>query len=132
MGVPSASLRRTFVDGNSSMARCFRTVSLCFVAALAAAHPAAAVESLPMPAKHYAELCRQSGGAISINLNGSFGTAACQWPEQGKTACKVDADQVNACAIQCESPACLKANPDRFNPAWPVAGGPGSAPAPAN
>jgi hypothetical protein len=114
-----------------AVARGFGTTGFCFIAALAAAHPAVAAESLPMPARHYAELCRQSGGAISINLTGSFGTAQCQWPDQGETACKVDANEVNACAIQCESPACLKANPDRFNPAWPLAGGP-DAPAAAN
>jgi hypothetical protein len=131
--VRSASLRRTFGGGTLDMAAALRfgTVGLCFVTALAAARLALAAESLPMPARHYAELCRQSGGGISINLNGSFGTAECQWPDQGKTECKVDADQVNACAIQCESPVCLKANPDRFNPSWPLAGGPG-APAPGN
>jgi len=109
-----------------------KTVAFCFIAALAATHPAVAVESLPMPAKHYAELCRQSGGGISINLTGSFGTAQCQWPDQGETECKVAANEVDACAIQCESPACLKANPDRFNPSWPLAGGPDSTPAQAN
>jgi hypothetical protein len=131
--VPSANLRHTLVGGNLSMATAlrFRTVGFCFFAALATAHPAVAAESLPMPAKHYAELCRQSGGGIGINLNGSFGTAQCQWPNEGKTECKVSADEVNACAILCESPACLKANPDRFNPRWPLAGGP-SAPAQAN
>jgi hypothetical protein len=106
----------------------FRTAGICFaVVALAAAHPVRAVDSLPMPAKHYAELCRQSGGVITLGLNGAFGTAQCLWPNEGKTACKVSADEVNACAILCESPACLKANPDRFNPSWPLAGGPQSA-----
>src|SRR5215813_13932672 len=98
-----------------------RTVGLCFIAALGAPDPAIAAESLPMPAKHYAELCQQSGGGISISLNGAFGTAQCLWPEVGKTECNVSANEVNACAILCESPACLKANPDRFNPNWPLA-----------
>jgi hypothetical protein len=127
--VPLANLQATFVGGNLSMAMLrFRTVGFCLLAALATAHPAAAAENLPMPAKHYAELCRQSGGGISASLNGTFGTAQCQWPNEGKTECKVSAGDVNACAILCESPACLKANPDRFNPRWPLAGGPANAP----
>ena len=105
----------------------FSAARLCLIMALGWAHPSVAADSLPMPAKHYAELCRHSGGGITLGLNGAFGTAQCQWPNEGETECNVSADEVNTCAILCESPACLKANPDRFNPNWPLAGGPQSA-----
>ncbi|MGH6892936.1 MAG: hypothetical protein ACREEP_11810 [Dongiaceae bacterium] len=94
---------------------------------LAAAPRAGASESLPMPVGHYADLCRQSGGGIASHLNGGFGATECQWSGHGRTECKVGADGVRACAIACMSSACLKANPDRYNPTWPLAGGPNSA-----
>ena len=99
------------------------------LASVAALPPAGAVEVLPMPVSQYSQLCKQSGGFIIIQLNNEFGTAQCVWPNEGQTACKVSANEVNACVIACESDKCLKANPDRVNPAWPLAGGPQSAPA---
>ena len=85
-------------------------------------------ESLPVTAQHYADLCRQSGGASTSHLNSGLGTTECAWSGHGRSECKVGASQVNACAIACESNACLKGNPDRFNPKWPLDGGPKSAP----
>jgi len=105
----------------------FGTIGLCLMAALAVTEAAAAAEGLPMPVKHYGELCQHSGGSITVDTNGAgpFMTQ-CSWPDQGRTECKVTADEVSVCAIRCESPACLKANPDHLNPSWPLAGGPGA------
>jgi hypothetical protein len=96
--------------------------------------PAAArAESLPMPASHYADLCQQSGGAATTHLSSGIGTVECAWSDQGRTECKVGDNQVTVCGINCESNACLKANPARYSPVWPLTGGPKSAPlAPAN
>lgn len=96
--------------------------------AIALSAQVASGETLPVTAQHYADLCRQGGGVASAHLSNGFGTTECTWSGHGRTECKVGAGQVNACAIACESTACLKANPDRYNPKWPLAGGPKSAP----
>ena len=96
---------------------------LALVTVLPAA-PALAAESLPMPLARYADLCAQSGGSMALHLTGGVGLAQCQWPGHGRTDCKVGAGQVSICGIVCRSNACLEANPARYTPAWPLAGGP--------
>jgi hypothetical protein len=96
-------------------------------AVLFAAPAAVAVESLPMPLARYAELCQQSGGRIVLQLTGGVGIVQCQWSGHGRTECKVGGNQVNVCGIACQSTACLKANPARYTPLWPLGGGPTSA-----
>lgn len=94
---------------------------------------ALAAESLPMSVTHYAELCRQSGGSVAQHLTGGVGIMQCTWPGQGSTECKVGNDHVNVCGISCQSNACLKENPARYSPTWPLSGRPGgTAPALAN
>ncbi len=88
---------------------------------------ALAAESLPMPLVHYAELCRQSGGTVAEHLTGGVGIVHCRWPDHGSAECKVGANQVNVCGISCQSNACLKQNPARYSPVWPLAGGPAGA-----
>jgi hypothetical protein len=105
---------------------------LAFAAALFATPPAVAVEALPMPVAHYGELCRQSGGALASYLNSGIGTVQCQWSGHGRTECKVGGGMVTICGIACQSTACLKANPARYTPKWPLAGGPASAALPAS
>lgn len=85
-------------------------------------------ETLPVSAQHYTDLCRQSGGAATAHVSSGLGTAECAWSGHGSTECKVGASQVNVCAIACESDACVKANPDRYDPQWPLNGGPKTAP----
>jgi hypothetical protein len=99
--------------------------------AMLAAPAAIAVESLPMPVARYGELCELSGGAIALQLTGGVGIAQCQWPDHGRTECKVGGNLVTVCGITCQSNACLKANPARYTPVWPLGGGPNGA-APAN
>ena len=60
-------------------------------------------------------------------LTGGVGIVRCQWPGHGRTECKVGANTVSICGIACQSNACLKANPARYTPIWPLAGGPNSA-----
>jgi hypothetical protein len=97
------------------------------------AMPALAAESLPMPLAHYADLCRQSGGSVARHLTGGVGIVQCQWPGHGSSECKVGANLVNVCGISCQSNACLKQNPARYSPIWPLAGGPdGAALAPSD
>jgi hypothetical protein len=86
--------------------------------------PATAAESLPMPVARYADLCRQSGGSVAEQLTSGVGLVQCNWPGQGRTDCDVGDDQVNVCGISCQSNACLKANPARHSPVWPLQGGP--------
>ena len=50
----------------------------------------------------------------------------------GRTECKVGANSVSICGISCQSNACLKENPARYTPTWPLAGGPNSAALPAS
>jgi hypothetical protein len=95
--------------------------------ALLAPPPSVASESLPMPAPHYADLCRQSGGEATLQLSSGLGIVRCLWSDHGRTECKVGANMVNVCAIACRSTACLKANPARYTPTWPLSGGPESA-----
>ncbi len=98
------------------------------VAALAAfAPPAFAVESLPMPAAHYGDLCRQTGGVLAIYLTSGVGTVQCQWSGHGRTECKVGGGMVTICGISCQSNACLKDNPAKFTPTWPLSRGPKTA-----
>jgi len=92
--------------------------------------PAGAVERLPMPVAHYGDLCRQSGGVLASYLNGGVGTVQCQWSGHGRTECKVGANFVNVCGISCQSNACLKENPARYTPKWPLEGGPTGAAVP--
>ena len=108
-------------------ARAVRTIVVLSLA-LFAAQPARAVEELPMPANHYLELCRKSGGSVIFSTNNGFGVAQCFWGGHGRTDCKVSANEVNSCDIDCQSNLCLKANPDRYNPNWPINGGPDSPP----
>lgn len=116
----------------SSMLRVAST-GLGIFCLLALPGPAAAAESLPMLASHYAELCQQSGGVATAHVSSGVGTMECAWSDQGRTECKVGDNQVTVCGIECESNACLKANRARYSPVWPLTGGPKSAPpAPAN
>jgi hypothetical protein len=101
-------------------------VSLGLLLAAPCAAPAAA-EVLPLPVGRYAELCQLSGGGMTLQLTGGVGIVQCQWPGHGRTECKVGAGQVNVCTIACQSNACLKENPARLSPKWPLAGGPDSA-----
>ena len=80
-----------------------------------------------MPLAQYAELCRQSGGSVAQHLTSGVGIVRCRWPDHGSTECKVGSNQVNVCGIACQSNACLKQNPARYSPTWPLTGGPGSA-----
>ena len=93
-----------------------------------AALPAPATESLPMPVARYAELCQASGGALTTHLTSGVGIVRCAWSGHGRTECKVGANSVSICGIACQSNACLKANPARYTPVWPLAGGPNVAP----
>jgi hypothetical protein len=95
-----------------------------------AALPAAAAESLPMPVARYAELCQASGGTLATQLSSGVGIARCAWSGHGRTECKVGSSIVTICGIACQSNACLKANPARYTPTWPLAGGPTTAPLP--
>jgi hypothetical protein len=95
------------------------------------APPAHAAESLPMPVAHYAELCMQSGGGFAAHLTSGVGIVQCGWSGHGRTECKVGGNQVSICGISCQSNACLKANPARYTPIWPLAGGPNGAALPA-
>jgi hypothetical protein len=88
---------------------------------------AGAVETLPMPVAHYGDLCGQSGGVLAGNINRRIGTVQCRWAGHGRTECKVGAGMVTICGIACQSNACLKDNPARYTPKWPLAGGPPSA-----
>jgi hypothetical protein len=88
--------------------------------------PAVAAERLPMPVLRYAELCQASGGTLTTHLTSGVGIVRCGWPEHGRTECKVGSNIVNICGISCQSNACLKENPARYTPTWPLAGGPGS------
>ncbi|HEV8392495.1 MAG TPA: hypothetical protein VGQ35_21755, partial [Dongiaceae bacterium] len=92
-----------------------------------------AAETLPMAAVHYGDLCRQTGGVMVQQLTGGVGIVQCRWSGHGRTECKVGAYQVNICGISCESTVCLKQNPARYTPTWPLSGGPnGAALPPAN
>lgn len=94
--------------------------------------PAMAAESLPMPVARYAELCQASGGALTTHLSSGVGIVRCTWSDHGRTECKVGANTVSICGISCQSNACLKQNPARYTPIWPLAGGPNSAALPAS
>jgi hypothetical protein len=102
----------------------FARAAIACIIGLLIAMPALAVESLPMPVAHYAELCQRTGGSMMRQLTGGVGMVQCQWPSHGRTECKVGADQVSICRIVCESNACLKSNPARLTPIWPLQGGP--------
>ena len=106
-----------------------RAVLLCM---LVLAPPAMAAESLPMPVTRYAELCQASGGSLTAQLSSGLGIVRCAWSGHGRTECKVGSNIVNVCGISCQSNACLKANPARYTPTWPLAGGPNTAPLPAS
>lgn len=97
-----------------------------------AALPAQAAESLPMPVARYAELCQASGGTMTTHVSSGVGIVRCAWSGHGQTECKVGANIVNICGISCQSNACLKENPARYTPKWPLAGGPNSAALPAS
>jgi hypothetical protein len=108
---------------------------LCVVAGVflaLAALPATAAETLPMPIVRYAELCQASGGTLTTHLSSGVGIVRCAWSDHGRTECKVGSNTVNICGISCQSNACLKANPARYTPAWPLAGGPTTAALPAS
>jgi hypothetical protein len=94
--------------------------------------PATAAESLPMPVARYAELCQASGGTLTTHLSSGVGIVRCTWSDHGRTECKVGANAVSICGISCRSNACLKDNPARYTPKWPLAGGPHSAALPAS
>ena len=100
--------------------------------AVLAALPADAAESLPMPVARYTELCQATGGTLSTHLSSGVGIVRCAWSGHGRTECKVGSNIVNICGIACQSNACLKANPARYTPIWPLAGGPTTAPLPAS
>ena len=104
-----------------------RVALLCM---LLLAPPAMAAESLPMPVARYAELCQATGGTLSTHLSSGVGIVRCAWSGHGRTECKVGANSVTICGISCQSNACLKANPARYTPIWPLAGGPTIAPLP--
>jgi hypothetical protein len=107
------------------MSPMLRAALLCLVLL---APPALAAESLPMPVTHYAGLCQAMGGTLTTQLNSGLGTVRCAWSGHGRTECKVGSNTVNVCGISCESNACLKQNPARYSPVWPLAGGPNVAP----
>jgi len=107
-------------------------IAALIAATAAVAPPAIAAEILPMPVAHYGELCRQSGGLLATYLTSGVGTVQCQWSGHGRTECKVGGGMVTICGISCQSTACLKQNPARFTPTWPLAGGPNSAALPAS
>lgn len=103
---------------------------LCAVASVflaLAALPAVAAETLPMPVARYAELCQARGGTLTTHLSSGVGIVRCAWSDHGRTECKVGSNIVNICGISCQSNACLKANPARYTPTWPLAGGPNTA-----
>ena len=103
------------------------------VAASAAFAPAAgAAQSLPMPVPQYGDLCRQTGGVLAIYLTSGVGTVQCQWSGHGRTECKVGGGMVTICGIACQSNACLKDNPAKFTPTWPLSRGPKTAALPAS
>ena len=106
-----------------------RAAVLCM---LLLAPPAMAAESLPMPVLRYAELCQASGGTLTTHLTNGVGIVRCGWPDHGRTECRVGSNTVSICGISCRSNACLKENPARFTPTWPLAGGPNSAALPAS
>ena len=89
--------------------------------------PALAAESLPMPVTRYAELCQATGGTLTTQLSSGVGIARCAWSDHGRTECKVGSNIVSICGISCQSNACLKANPARYTPTWPLSGGPNTA-----
>src|SRR5688572_18107821 len=97
-----------------------------------AAQPALAAESLPMPVVRYAELCQASGGALATHLSSGVCIVRCAWSDHGRTECKVGANTVSICGISCRSNACLKENPARYSPKWPLAGGPHGAALPVS
>lgn len=99
---------------------------------LVLAPPAVAAESLPMPLARYAALCQASGGAVATQLSSGVGIVRCTWADHGRTECKVGSNTVSICGIACRSNACLKENPARYSPVWPLAGGPHSAALPAS
>ena len=106
---------------------------LCMGLVLAlAALPAAAAESLPMPVARYAELCQATGGTLTTHLSSGVGIVRCAWSSHGRTECKVGSNSVTICGMSCQSNACLKANPARYSPTWPLAGGPNTAALPAS
>lgn len=92
---------------------------------------ARAADNLPMPVANYAALCQQSGGSAVTQLTGGVVMVQCQWAAHGHTECEVGGNQVNVCGIFCSSNACLKDNPARYSPRWPLQGGPVSAALPA-
>jgi len=96
------------------------------------APPAMTAESLPMPVLRYAELCQATGGALTAHLSSGVGIVRCAWSGHGRTECKVGANTVSICGISCRSTACLKANPARYTPTWPLASGPNGAALPAS
>ena len=102
------------------------------VCVLVLAPPVLAAESLPMPVVRYAELCQASGGTLTTHLSSGVGIVRCGWPDHGRTECKVGANTVSICGISCQSNACLKENPARYTPTWPLAGGPNGAALPAS
>jgi hypothetical protein len=107
------------------MSPILRAVLACL---LLLAPPALAAESLPMPVTRYAALCQASGGVMTTQLNSGVGIVRCAWPDHGRTECKVGSNVVNVCGISCTSNACLRQNPARYSPVWPLAGGPNMAP----
>jgi hypothetical protein len=103
---------------------------LCAVAGVLlvlAALPVIAAETLPMPVARYAELCQASGGTLTTHLTSGVGIVRCAWSDHGRTECKVGSNMVSICGISCRSNACLKANPARYTPIWPLSGGPNTA-----
>lgn len=106
------------------MSLLLRAVLFCL---LVLAPAALAAESLPMPVARYSQLCLHSGGSFTAHLSSGVGIVRCAWADQGRTECKVGSNVVNICGITCQSNACLKENPARYTPVWPLAGGPHSA-----
>jgi len=111
------------------MSPMLRAAILCL---LLVASPAMAAESLPMPVMRYAELCQATGGALTTHLSSGVGIVRCAWSGHGRTECKVGANTVSICGIACQSNACLKANPARYTPTWPLAGRPNTAALPTS
>jgi len=111
------------------MSPMLRAVLVCM---LLLAPPALAAESLPMPVARYAELCHATGGAMTPHLSSGVGIVRCAWSGHGGAECKVGSNIVNICGISCQSNACLKENPARYSPTWPLAGGPSSAALPTS
>lgn len=120
-------MRQPAIGRLRSLRRVVPLACLLVPALLICVAPPAAAENLPVSVSGYAKACFKTTGEFIKHLNsGGTGVVYCRWAGgNDSTECKVGSNQVNVCAIRCQSDACLAANPDRHNPLWPLNGGPG-------